>query len=177
MSPVHGLKLAAAAVSVAAIQAQLIDQAGSPIVRHLDLPLAAVIALVLTRPSEAALTGFIFGLAVDSFQLQLFGLHAVAFCALGPVAAALPVSALRSRTEIVASSAVVQSQIATIIVVGGAWLLDGRLMPGLFGRFVQVGLWTVVIVVPLSVALGGRLGPSIAESMQREPAATSADWL
>lgn len=177
MSPLYGLKLAAAAFSVAVIQAQLIDQVSSPLFRHLDLPLAVVIALVLTRPSEAATVGFIFGLAVDSFQLQLFGLHVFAYCALGPVAAALPVSALRSRTEIVASSAVVQSQIATIIVIAGAWLLDGRLMPGLFGRFVQIGLWSTVIVVPLSVALGGRLGPSIAESMQREPVATSADWL
>ncbi len=177
MTPLRGLKLVVAAFSLAAVQAQLIDRLSSPIFAHLDLPLAAVIALVLARPSEAAITGFVFGLAVDAFQLQLFGLHALAFCALGPVAGALPVSALRSRTEIVASSAAVQSQVATVIVIGGAWLLDGRLLPGLFGRFVQVGLWSVAIVVPLTVAFGGRLGPSIAESMEREPAATSADWL
>ncbi len=166
-----------AAFSLAAIQAQLIDQATLSVFRHLDLPLAVTIALVLARPGDAAATGFIFGLAVDAFQLQLFGLHAIAFCALGPVAATLPVSALRSRTEIVASSAVIQSQVAMIIIVGGGWLIDGRLLPGLFGRSVQVGLWTVAIVVPLTAVVGGRMGPSIAESMERESAMTSADWL
>lgn len=166
-----------AAFSLAAVQAQLIEQLGSPIFRHLDLPLAVVIALVLARPAEAATTSFIFGLAVDAFQFQLFGLHTLAFCMLGPLAAALPVSALRSRTEIVASSAVVQSQVATLVIVAGGWLFGGRLMPGQFGHFVQIGLWSVVVVVPLTAMFGGRLGPSIAESMQREPAATSADWL
>jgi hypothetical protein len=168
--------LVAVAVLLAAIQSRLVEQLDSPIFRHLDIPLATVVALIVLRPSEAVVTGFVFGLAVDGFQLQLFGLHALAYTGLGPVAALVPVNALRSRTEVVASLAAVQSQVAILTVVAGGWLLDGRFLPGLFGRLVQGGMWTVVIVVPLVAVLGGRTGTSFAEHADRQPAPTSADW-
>lgn len=175
MTPLGWIRLAVTAFSVAAVQALLIDQ-GPAALRHLDIPLAVAVALVLTRPNDAVATGFIFGIAVDLFQLRLFGLHGLAFCALGPVAANLPVSALRSRVEVVALLATAQTVAATTIVSVGALLIDGRLPPGLFGRYVQVVLWSVLIVVPLTGALGGRTGFALPGSIDRHGAPTTADW-
>lgn len=153
-----GPRLLFTAFSVASVQALVIDDLDGAVFRHLDLPLAVVIALALTRPASAVAIGFVFGLVVDAFQLRLFGLHGLAYSVLGPVATAFPVGSLRSRTEIVASLAAVQAVVASAMVALGVAWADGAVPAGLFGRFVQVTLWSVAIVLPLTAALGGRMG-------------------
>ena len=171
-----GARLPVMAFSLAAVQALLINDIDGSLFRYLDLPLAVVIALSLTRPSTAVVTGFVFGLAVDSFNMRLFGLHGLAYCLLGPVASALPVGSLRSRSEIVASLATVQCLVASAVVLGGSWVADGVRPPSLFANVVQVTLWSVIIVLPLSAALGGRMGLATPEPTDRPSPATSADW-
>ncbi len=176
MTPLAWFRLAVTAFSVAAVQALLVEQAGAVAFRHLDLPLAVAIALVLTRPADSVAIGFLFGLAVDLFQYRLFGLHALAFCTLAPIAANLPVSALRSRAEVVIMLTAAQTVAATSVLVTGVWLVDGRMPGGLFGRFVQVTVWSVLLVLWLSAALGGRMGLAVPGSAERPPAPTSAEW-
>ncbi len=171
-----GAKLPVLAFSLASVQALLIDELDGALFRYLDLPLAVVIAVALTRPAAAVVTGFVVGLAVDSFQLRFFGLHGLAYCILGPLAAGLPIGSLRRRSEIVASLATAQCLAASTIVIGGAALADRALPPDLFAHVVQVTLWSVVIVLPLTSLLGGRMGLATPEPLERGLAATSADW-
>jgi cell shape-determining protein MreD len=171
-----GARLPITAFSVAAVQSLLINDIDGSLFRYLDLPLAVVIALSLTRPTTSVVTGFVFGLAVDSFNMKLFGLHGLAYCVLGPVASAVPVGSLRSRTEIVASLATVQCLLASTIVLGASWIADGVRPPSLFANVVQVTLWSVIIVLPLSAALGGRMGLATPEPSDRPTPATSAEW-
>ncbi len=171
-----GARLPVTAFSLAAVQALLIDDLDGALFRYLDLPLAAVIALSLTRPAGAVVTGFVFGLAVDSFQLRFFGLHGLAYCVLGPVATGLPIGGLRSRTEIVASVAAVQCLVASAIVIGGVSLADRVMPPNLFANIVQVTVWSVIISIPLTAMLGGRMGLATPEPMERGSAPTSAEW-
>ena len=128
MTAAAAMRLAVIAFSVAAVQAASIDRFGGPL-RHLDLPLVVAITLVMTRPVDAAVTGFVFGLAVDLFQLRLFGLHSLAYCTLGPVAVHVPLSALRRRGEAIAVLVSAQTVVVSMVVALGAWLVDGR-VPG-----------------------------------------------
>lgn len=175
MSVPAGFRLVLTAFSVAAAQALLIEQSDATPFRHLDLPLAAAIALTLTRPAGGAVIGFVFGLAVDAFQLRLFGIHCLAYCTLGPIAANLPVGPLRSRAERVALLAAVQSLAVTAVVVAGIRLLDGHLVPGLPGRLAQVTLWSIAIALPLTALLGARMGLSIPAPVDRHGVPSSAD--
>lgn len=176
LASLGGLRLPVTAFSVAALQALLIDDLGGPVFRHLDVPLAVVIALALTRPANAVVTGFIFGLAVDAFQMKLFGLHGLAYSVLGPVAALVPLGSLRGRAEIVASMATVQCLVATTIVLGGAWLTDRHIPSNVIAGTFQVTLWSVAIALPLTAALGGRMGLQTPDRPDHVNAATSADW-
>lgn len=171
-----GLRLPVTAFSVAAVQSLIVEENDGALLRYLELPLVVVIALSLTRPGNAVVTGFLFGLAVDAFHTKLFGLHGLAYCILGPLAAVLPVGGLRGRVEIVASLAAAQTLAATIVVVIGTWISVGHLDPGLFGRVVQTTLWTVGLVIPLTVALGGRMGLATPEPIDRLGPPTSAEW-
>jgi rod shape-determining protein MreD len=174
MSVTAGFRLIVTAFSMAAVQALLIEQWDAAPFRHLDLPLAVAIAMILTRPAGGAVIGFVFGLAVDVFQLRLFGLHCLAYCTLGPIAANLPVNHMRRRSELVAMMAAVQSVTVTAVIVAGVRLFDGQLVPGLTGRFVQVTLWSVAIAVPLTALLGARVGLSIPDPVDRHGALSSA---
>lgn len=162
MTAAAAMRLAVIAFSVAAVQAASIDRFGGPL-RHLDLPLVVAITLVMTRPVDAAVTGFVFGLAVDLFQLRLFGLHSLAYCTLGPVAVHVPLSALRRRGEAIAVLVSAQTVVVSMVVALGAWLVDGRVPGGApVGGFVwhlcQAAFWSVIVVVPLTSILGGRIG-------------------
>jgi cell shape-determining protein MreD len=171
-----GLRLPVIAFSLAAVQALVIDEHDGALLRHLDLPLAAVAAIALTRPEMAVIAGFAFGLAIDSFHTKLFGLHCLAYCLMGPVASSLPVGGLRGRFEIVVFLVSAQTLVGIAVLAGGAWIADGHLQPGLAGRAVQGTLWTVVMVIPLTVALGGRLGLATPEPIDRLGPPSSADW-
>ncbi len=181
MTMAAGTRLAVIAFSVAAVQATLIDRADGGPFRHLDLPLAAAIAVVATRPADKAFTGFVFGLAVDLFQLKLFGLHGLAYCAIGPVAVHLPVSALRRRWEAVALLAAAQTLAVSVVVGAGVWLIDrrspgGESIGGIAWQLCQAMAWSAMLVVPLTGLLGGRIGPTITPAWgMRSEAAHPAD--
>ncbi len=170
------LRLPVIAFSVAAMQNLLIDESSVALLRHLDLPLVVVVAASLNRPQTALVTGFVFGLAVDAFHTRLFGIHALAYCVAGPVGWSLPLGGLRSRAEITTTLASVQALVATAVLVVGAWLVDGALPPGIFGRAVQVTIWVVVLVLPLTAVLGARMGLATPEPVDRLASPTSADW-
>ena len=177
MTVVGGFRIVVTAFTTAAVQALLIDQSQTTVVRHLDLPLALTIALVISRPGSAVVTGFVFGIAVDVFQTRLFGLHGLAFALLGPVATVLPLSPLRSRAEIVASLTVAQAVVATGVVAAGGWVSGNGLAPGLFGHLVQVVLWSLAIVLPLTALLGARMGLTTPDPGTVPGSPTSAEWI
>lgn len=158
MSGIALVRLLVAAATVAAAQATVIDPSEVAAFRHLNLPLAVAVSLALLRPGDAAVIGFSFGLAVDVFQQRLFGLHALGFIALAPVAANLPIGALRTRSEVVACLAAVQSIAATTVVAAGGWLLAGVRPSGLFGRLIEASAWSVGLALCTAVMAGGRLG-------------------
>jgi rod shape-determining protein MreD len=159
VSPSVAVRLVVGAVTVAAVQAAVIDTADVAAIRHLDLPLAVAICVVLLRPIDGAVVGFVFGLAVDAFSQRLFGLHALAYTTLAPIAAHLPTGVLRNRAEAVTCVATVQSIAATGIVAAGGWVLSGVRPVGLFGLFVQVSTWSVAVTLVAITATGNRFGP------------------
>lgn len=170
------LRIATVAVSLAAVQALLIDGArGGPLV-HLDLPLAAVAVLVILRPDGAMVIGFVFGIAVDLFGSRLFGVHALAYCVLGSVAAAVPVGARRTRTEAIAFVVGAQAIVAITVVTGVAYLAGGSPPPDTFGRYVQATLWTLIIAVPAVSASGAHIGLTTPEPTTLAEPSTSAEW-
>ena len=172
----QGLRLVVTAFSVAAVQALVIDEIDLVVARHLDLPVAVVIALTLIRPTNAVTTGFVFGLAVDAFSFRMFGLHGLAFCVLGPIAKLVPIDSLRGRAEIVASLATVQSLVAVAVVSGSVWLADGHLPPNLAAHSVQTTAWAVLIALGATTVMGARVG--IPTPLQSDPSyqPTSAEW-
>lgn len=177
MTALGGIRLIVTAITLAAVQALLLDAGRSGPFTHLDLPLAAVIILVIIRPDQAVTVGLIFGLAVDLFHTRLFGIHGLAYSLLGSVAAAVPVGALRTRTEAVACLTAAQSLVAITVPTIAVWFTGGRLPPDTFGRYVQVTAWTLLIVVPPVSASGINIGLTTPEPPGRPPAKTSAEWL
>ncbi len=176
MTLLSTLRLALTGFTVAAVQILIVDSGDLTLLRHLDLPLAVAAALALTRPADAVVIGLVFGLAVDAFQLRLFGIHGLAYSLLGPVAAAVPVSGLRTRTELVAWLAAVQAVTATAVLLAATAIAAGSAPPGITGRFVQVTLWTIVVVVPLTAVLGGRKGLGSPGIGDRPAVPPSARW-
>lgn len=176
IAAVGRLRLPVIAFSVAAVQNLVIAESDGALLRHLDLPLVVVIAVSLNRPHAALVTGFVFGLAVDTFHTRLFGIHALAYCLAGPVGWSLPIGGLRNRAEIAATLASAQALVATAVLIGGAWMADGALQPGIFGRVVQVTLWVVALVLPLTAVLGARMGLATPEPVDRLAPPSSADW-
>jgi len=138
-----------------------------------------VIVLVFLRPDQALPAGFLFGLAVDLFGTRLFGVHCLAFCLLGPVATAVPVGAVRTRTEAVACIAGAQALTAGLTVTAAAAVFGGGAPPDSLGRLVQSTAWTLVVAVPLVMASGAHPGPLSADpaglSGSADPFAGPAD--
>ena len=144
--------------TVAALQALLLDTADFALIRYLDLPLVLVVVLVLVRPADAVTAGFVIGLAVDAFHGRLFGLHGLAYAVLDPVAAAVPVGALRSRVEAVGLQAGAQAVVAVNVIVAGVTISGGRFPTDLLGRYVQTTAWVLITAVPVVLGLDGRAG-------------------
>lgn len=151
-----GLRLPILAFTVAAVQATVFDRTTVAALDHIDLPLAVVIALAITRPADAVVSGFVFGLAVDAFSTRLFGLHGLAYALLAPVAAVLPTSGLRTRTEALLFLVAAQAVFAATVVMVGTWIADGAIELWPAGRYLQITVWAVALAWPLTVALGGR---------------------
>lgn len=176
MTALGGLRLATVAVTLAAVQALLIDAAKSGPFTHVDLPLAAVIVLVILRPEGALVTGFVFGLAVDLFGTRLFGVHCLAYCLLGSIAAAVPIGALRTRSEAIACLTAAQTVVAITITSGAVVVTTGALPPDTFGRYVQTTFWTLLLVVPVVSASGINIGLTTPEPAPLSGPPTSAEW-
>lgn len=176
MSALGGLRLATVAVTLAAMQALLIDAARSGPFTHLDLPLAAVILLILLRPDEALTTGFVFGLAVDLFGTRLFGVHCLAYSILGSVAAGVPVGTLRTRTEAIACLTAAQVVVALSVTTGAVLITGGSLPPDTFGRYVQATAWTVLLVVPATSFSGTHIGLVTPDPAPLSSPPTTAEW-
>jgi rod shape-determining protein MreD len=176
MTALGGIRLATVAVTLAAMQALLIDAARSGPFTHIDLPLAAVIVLVILRPEGALVTGFVFGLAVDLFGSRLFGVHCLAYCLLGSVAAIVPVGALRTKSEAIACLTAAQALVAITVTTSAVLVTTGALPPDTFGRYVQATAWTLLLVVPVVSASGTNIGLLTPEPAPLSGPPTSAEW-
>lgn len=176
MTAFGGIRLGIVAVTIAAVQTLLIDAGKSGPFTHLDLPLAAVIVLVILRPESAVTNGFVFGVAVDLFHTRLFGVHCLAYSVLGSVAATIPVGALRTKAEAIAVLTAVQAVAAVTITTVVVSITGGHLPPDMFGRYVQTTAWTLLLVVPVVLGSGANVGLATPEPPGRLVAPTSAEW-
>jgi hypothetical protein len=145
----------AVAFSAVAIQAFVVDQAATPAVRHLELPLAVAATLAVAHPTASATIALVFGLSVDAFGHRLFGIHCVAYAVLGPVAQSVPVP-VRRPGPAMAWTAGAAGAAATVVVVLGQALADGGPPPGAVARVVATGLWTGLLASVLGLPLGAR---------------------
>ncbi len=154
LTPASILRTVVAAVTAVAIQAAVLDPITAPVLRHLDLPLAAAAALVVARPANSVTTGLIFGLMVDASSQRLFGLHAVAYATLGPVAHNVPTPAWRRPGLLVLWPAGAQGLVAAAVVAIGGTIAAGTVVPGTITGVLQTGLLVGLVAVPLSRLVG-----------------------
>lgn len=177
MSAFGALRMTIIALSVASVQALVVDTGTTGPFRQLELPLTVVVILVVLRPDTALTIGVIFGLAADLFHTRLFGLHCLAFSLLGSVAAMVPVGGLRTRTEAVACLVAVQVTTAVTVLTVGIWVSGGHPPPDIFGRYVQTTAWALLIAVPVISASGVNIGMATPEPpMAGRPPASSGEW-
>lgn len=154
LTPTSVIRTVVAAATAVAIQASVLDPITTPLVHHVDLPLAAAAALVLARPAHSVTIGLIFGLMVDASSQRLFGLNAIAYATLGPLAHNLPTPAWRRSGLLVVWRAGAQGLVATAIVAMGRTIAAGTLMPGTVGAVLQTGVLVGLVAVPLSRFVG-----------------------
>ncbi len=154
LTPTSIVRAVVAAATAVAIQASVLDPITSPVLRHLDLPLATAAALVLARPAHSVTIGLVFGLMVDASSQRLFGLHGIAYAMLGPLAHNLPTPTWRRPGLLVAWRAGAQGLVATSIVAVGQTIAAGTLVPGTIGAVLQTGVLVGLVAVPLSRLVG-----------------------
>lgn len=160
LTPAELIRLVVAAATAVAVQASVLDSITLPVLRHLDLPLTAAAVLVLARPTQSVTIGLIFGLMVDASSQRLFGLHGLAYAALGPVAHILPVPSWRRRGWVVGWRAGVQGlSVATVVAVGQTVAAGGP-VPGVMPALGQTAVLVGLLAIPLSrlVGVGASLG-------------------
>ena len=152
------LRVSVIAFSAVAVQVYLVDAVRTPVIDHIDLPLAVVVGLVLARPAQSAAIAMIAGLLVDAFGHRLFGLHCLAYATLGPALAVLPSGT--GRRGRVAGPAALLAFVATAVVVAIQVVADRAVPPiGEVGaRLVLAPLW-VSVLAPTVVGLGTRTEP------------------
>ena len=160
-SPAALVRLVVVAFSVVVVQAYVVDPSSLDPIDHLDLPLAVVAGLTVAHPARAATIALVFGLMVDALGQRLFGLHCVAYAALGPVVRFLPVPVGRPSVAVSAWVGGVQALVATAIVIV-AQSVDARgLLPlsTVAARLTLTTLWTAALTGPvarLATPTGGR---------------------
>lgn len=107
---------------VVIVQATGFDQMQLPGSSRLDLALLLVVGIgFAARPDEAAVQGFVLGLATDLFQFGPFGLHALVFCLVGWSLATLRIRVLEPG----ASFRTVQAAGAVAMVTALTWFAGG----------------------------------------------------
>lgn len=153
-------RLMVAAATAVAVQVSVLDSITLPVLRHLDLPLTLAAVLVLARPTQSVVIGLIFGLMVDASSQRLFGLHGLAYTALGPVAHVLPVPSWRHRRWLIGWRAGVQGLAVAVIVALGQTIAAGGPVPGVGRALGQTALLVGLLAVPTSrvIGLGAPLG-------------------
>lgn len=148
------VSIVVATASAAAAQVLIVDRIDIAPLRHLDLPLAFVVASSMARPANSAMIALVAGLIVDAFGWRLFGVHCLTYAAIGPtlavVPAALPVG---SRVAIGPMwGAGVAGAVSTAALVGVVAVFDGGLPPEAATAPVVAGLWAGPLAVAISTA-------------------------
>lgn len=112
-----------------------------------DLPLFLLIGLgFAARSHNAAILGFVLGLAVDLFQFGPFGLHAFVFCLVAWSLAEARVRVLQDG----ASFRTVQGSVAAVVVTSVLWLAGS-----VFGQSPPPFSTRSVLLVFLTGLIGG----------------------
>ena len=109
-------------VVVVIVQATVFDQIRLPVNSRLDLALLLVVGIgFAARTDEAAVQGFVLGLATDLFQFGPFGLHALVYCLVGWSLATLRIRVLEAG----ASFRTVQAVGAVAMITALTWFTGG----------------------------------------------------
>lgn len=124
-------RLVPVALTVAFLQAAVVDQLRWPVVTNIDLPLTLALLVITVRPDRAPEIGFVVGLMVDLLHTRLFGLHALAFAAMGSAGGLAVFAGPRVESVRTAVAVAAQALLGSTIVVIGAWLGGATARPDL----------------------------------------------
>lgn len=147
--------------SAVVVQAYVVETIGSAALRSLDLPLVAVTMLVLARPGSSATVALVGGLLVDAFGRRLFGIHVVAYAAIGPVLQLVPLGPRRGTPAAAATAgaAGLASAVAVAVVALGQAVTDGGIPAGTVTRLLGAVAWTAIPAGALAGPAARRFAP------------------
>jgi hypothetical protein len=155
------VRLAVVLWSAVVVQAYVVETIGSAGLRSLDLPLVAVTMLILARPGSSATVALVGGFLVDAFGRRLFGIHVVAYAAIGPVLQMVPLGPRRGTPAAVAtaSAAGLASAVAVAVVALGQTVADGGIPAGTGIRLLGAVAWTAIPAAALAGPAARRFAP------------------